>query len=135
MNGIDIIADELGAIREQIKTLKAREASLRARIIAFRPNGPISGSRYTVEVHQRPTFKFDTALLPDAVLDDPQFCKRFLDAEKLPAIIREDDWYYKPVFDRSLLPPEILEDARYNTVKFTTYVVAKTHAQPPQNMK
>lgn len=135
MDGISIIADELGEVRAQIAALKAREAALRRRLIDHRPNGPVRGARFTVRVEERPEYTFDTALLPDSILADPAFCRRHLDAEKLPAAIVQDDWYYRDVFDPRLLSADIRADARYNTVKFATFVTAKAHAAPRQNMK
>lgn len=135
MNGIKIIADELGEIRARIAALEAHEEKLRKLLIDYRPSEPVRGAHYTVNVIEHPEFKFDTSLLPDSVLADPAFCRRYLDMDKLPTVIREDDWYYRDVFDPGLLTAQIRQDPRYQTVKYTTHVTAKAHTAPTQNMK
>lgn len=135
MDGIKIIADELGEVRARISALEAHAEKLRQHLIDYRPDGPVRGAHYTVNVTEHAQFTFNTALLPDSILEAPSFCRRYIDMEKLPAAIREDDWYYRDVFDPELLSDEILQDARYSTVQFTTNVTAKAHTAPSQNMK
>jgi len=135
MDGIKIIADELGDVTARIAALEAQADKLRQYLIDYRPTGPVRGAHYTVNVTQASEFNFNTALLPDSVLQDPAFCRRYLDMDKLPGVIRNDDWYYRDVFDPALLSDEIRQDPRYNTVKFATDVTTKAHTTPSQNMK
>ncbi|MEP2921621.1 hypothetical protein [Sulfitobacter sp.] len=135
MDGIKIIADELGEVSARIHELEAQAEKLRQYLINYRPDGPVRGVHYTVNVTEKVQFTFNTALLPDSILEDPAFCRRYLDMDKLPALIRDDDWYYRDVFDPALLGDEIRQDPRYNTVNVTTYVSAKAHNAPSQNMK
>lgn len=135
MDGIKIIADELGEVRARIAALEAHAETLRQHLINYRPNGPVRGAHYTVDVTEHTQFAFNTALLPDSILQDPSFCRRYLDMDKLPAVIREDPWYYRDVFDPALLTDDIKQDTRYNTAKLTTYVTTKAHTAPSQNIK
>jgi len=135
MDGIKIIADELGEVSARIHELEAQAEKLRQYLINYRPDGPVRGVHYTVNVTEKVQFTFNTALLPDSILEDPAFCRRYLDMDKLPALIRDDDWYYRDVFDPALLGDEVRQDPRYNTVNVTTYVSAKAHNAPSQNMK
>lgn len=135
MYGIKHIVDELGDIRAQIATWKRRETALRAQLIAYRPNGPIQGTRFTARVAERPKFTFDKTTLPEEILRDPAYQRLTFDIRKLPAEIRIVDRYFSAVFDPGLLGNDIRTDSRYTTVKFTTYVTVKAHATSPQNMK
>jgi len=130
MDGIKIIADELGEVSARIHELEAQAEKLRQYLINYRPDGPVRGVHYTVNVTEKVQFTFNTALLPDSILEDPAFCRRYLDMDKLPALIRDDDWYYRDVFDPALLGDEVRQDPRYNTVNVTTYVSAKAHNAP-----
>lgn len=69
------LADALGAIRVQIRALKAREAELRAALLAARPNGTVAGRQFEVELRESTRRVLDRARLPSAILDDERFWK------------------------------------------------------------
>ena len=69
------LADALGAVREEIKALKTREAELRDALLNARPNGPLTGRRFAVTVREGTRRSIDTAALPDAILRDARFWK------------------------------------------------------------
>ncbi|MGF1500776.1 MAG: hypothetical protein ACFBSD_03090 [Paracoccaceae bacterium] len=62
-------ADELHAVRQQIRHLKMREAALRARLIAADDR---ARRRFAAEVETRITRKIDGANLPLSVRADPR---------------------------------------------------------------
>lgn len=68
-----LIADELGDIRALIRTLRSREAELRARILSARPNAPLQGSGWVVTVRKGTTRRIRTDALPDEIRRDPQY--------------------------------------------------------------
>ncbi|WP_121630547.1 hypothetical protein [Tropicibacter alexandrii] len=65
--------DELGALRALTTQLKAREALLRDRILAMRPNGTVSGQTYGLTIHRSTHRRFDRRRLPDEVQADPDY--------------------------------------------------------------
>jgi hypothetical protein len=69
------LADALGAIREDIKTLKQREAELRAALLVARCNGPVAGSRFVVSVRESSRRSIDMDALPDAIHRDDRYWK------------------------------------------------------------
>jgi len=69
------LADALGDVRARIKALKSEEAKLRRAILDARPNGPVSGRGYCVDVRVRTSRRFDAKLLPEAIRNDPAYCK------------------------------------------------------------
>lgn len=69
------LADALGAVREEIKSLKAREAELRAALLDARLNGPLAGRRFAVTIRQSTRRSIDPKLLPDAILREDRFWK------------------------------------------------------------
>lgn len=69
------LADALGAVRAEIKALKAREATLRAALLETRPNGPVEGHRFAVSVRESTRRSIDTNALPDAIQRDDRFWK------------------------------------------------------------
>ncbi len=70
-----LIADELGDLRALIRTLRAREAVLRDRILSARPNAPLEGAGWVVTVRSATTRRFDPLTLPDAIREDPRYWK------------------------------------------------------------
>lgn len=76
------MADELAEIRAEIARLKTREAALRAHFLRNPGKGTLG--RWTkVEVVENRTLRFDPALLPDAIRQDPHFYE-----ERLVQIVR-----------------------------------------------
>ena len=75
-------ADELAEIRDEIARLKRREAELRAAFLA-RPDLAAQGRWSRVEVIETRQSRFDPALLPPAIRDDPRFRR-----EKTVQIVR-----------------------------------------------
>jgi hypothetical protein len=71
MNGINLIADELGDISALIRTPRAREAQLRLRILEHRPNAAVEGARSAADVPTAERQHIAVALLPDHICDDP----------------------------------------------------------------
>lgn len=67
------LADALGDTRAEIRALRTREAELRKALIDARPNGPVSGQRYSVTIRRGERRVFDRDALPDAILCDPRF--------------------------------------------------------------
>lgn len=65
-------ADELAEIRAEIARLKSREAALRAQFLAD-PKDKLSGRWTRVEVEERQISRFNPALLPDKIRQDPRF--------------------------------------------------------------
>tara|TARA_R110002124_G_scaffold210809_2_gene377243 strand:- start:82 stop:369 length:288 start_codon:yes stop_codon:yes gene_type:complete len=76
MEKVNRIADELGDLRALIRTLKAREAELRRRIIEHRPNAPLEGARFSVTIKASSARRFCPALLPDHIRNDERYIKR-----------------------------------------------------------
>ena len=67
------LADALGAIREEIQALKAREAELRQAILAApRPEAEI-GAEYTVRIRRSMSRRFNRDALPPDILEDPKY--------------------------------------------------------------
>ncbi|MGI3183543.1 hypothetical protein [Nioella aestuarii] len=69
------LADALGAVRDEIKTLKAREAQLRAALLEARLNGPVAGHRFAVSFRESTRRSIDTNALPDSIRQDDRFWK------------------------------------------------------------
>ncbi|MCB1328457.1 MAG: hypothetical protein KDK28_02940 [Maritimibacter sp.] len=69
------LADALGVVRAEIQALKAREAELRAALIAARPNGPLTGRHYEVTLRPSRRRLFDRTRLPQEILDDARYWK------------------------------------------------------------
>lgn len=69
------LADALGAVRAEIKSLKAREADLRAALLAARWNGPVAGNRFAVTVRESTRRSIDMDTLPETIRHDPQYWK------------------------------------------------------------
>lgn len=69
------LADALGAVREDIKMLKKREADLRAALLDARCNGPVAGSRFVVTVRESSRRSIDMNTLPDAIHRDDRYWK------------------------------------------------------------
>lgn len=67
------MAEELGDLRARIRQLKQREAELRQAVLAARPNGPVRGRDWVVSVRLSTARRFDKALLPRTVRDDPAY--------------------------------------------------------------
>ncbi|QDC08853.1 hypothetical protein FHY55_06180 [Oceanicola sp. D3] len=67
------LADALGAIRAQIKALKACEAELRRALIEARPNAAVEGEAYTVTLRHSTRRVLDKSRLPAYIRDDPAF--------------------------------------------------------------
>lgn len=70
---LDALADALGDVRAEIRSLRAREADLRQALIDARPNGPVSGHRFEVVVRENQRRVFDRDSLPGAILGDERF--------------------------------------------------------------
>ena len=70
---LNALADALGDVRAEIRVLRAREADLRQAVIDARPNGPVSGQRYEVTIHEAERRVFDRDALPKAILADHRF--------------------------------------------------------------
>jgi len=66
------LADELAEIRAEIARLKLREAVLRAQFLAD-PKAPRRGRWHRVEVEERDETRFNPALLPAAIVQDPRY--------------------------------------------------------------
>ena len=69
----NLIADEPGDIRALIRALRAREAVLRARILAARPNAPLEGADWVVTLRDSTSRRIDAAALPPAIQADPRY--------------------------------------------------------------
>lgn len=69
------LADALGAVRDQIKALKAQEAQLRAALLDTRMNGPVAGRRFAVSIRESTRRSIDINALPDAIQCDDRFWK------------------------------------------------------------
>lgn len=67
------LADQLGQVRAEIRALKAREAELRDRALRLRPNGPVEGAEYTLELRHGTRRSLDTKALPPEIRQDPRF--------------------------------------------------------------
>lgn len=67
------LADALGEVRAEIRTLKAREAALRRALLDVRPNGPVTGAHYEVSVRETRRRVLDRNRLPDSILGDDRF--------------------------------------------------------------
>ncbi|MEL7176289.1 MAG: hypothetical protein AAGK28_07175 [Pseudomonadota bacterium] len=67
------LADELGAIRAQMRRLKDREAVLRRALLDRRPNAPVAGTQYVVHVRHGTSRRFDRAALPNEILQNPRY--------------------------------------------------------------
>lgn len=65
-------ADELAEIRAEIARLKLREAALRAQFLAD-PTGKTKGRWHRVEVEERGESRFNPALLPAEIVQDPRY--------------------------------------------------------------
>ena len=65
-------ADELAEIRAEIARLKLREAALRA-VFLRAPQGQTTGRWNKVEVVETKERRFNPALLPDEIRQDPRF--------------------------------------------------------------
>lgn len=65
-------ADELAEIRAEIARLKAREATLRSRFLRA-PDKPAPGRWCRVEVEESRQSRFNPALLPDTIRNDPRY--------------------------------------------------------------
>lgn len=65
-------ADEFAEIRAELARLKAREAALRAHFLRDPDHGSL-GRWSRVEVVESHQSRFNAALLPSSVLNDPQF--------------------------------------------------------------
>ena len=65
-------ADELAEIRAEIARLKAREAALRAQFLRDPDHGTL-GRWSRVEVVESHSRRFNAALLPPAILNDPRY--------------------------------------------------------------
>lgn len=76
------MADELAEIRAEIARLKAREAALRAHFLRHPDQGAL-GRWSRVEVVENRMQRFNAALLPEAIRQDPQFRE-----ERLVQIVR-----------------------------------------------
>ena len=70
-------ADELAEIRREIARLKAREARLRAAFLKDPDHGAV-GRWSRVEVEFCPQSRFDSRLLPAAILSDPAYRRETL---------------------------------------------------------
>ncbi len=66
------LIDELGEIRDQIETLKAREKEL-ADLLLSACRTAASGERYRVLVRRRHIRELNPKLLPRSVLNDPKY--------------------------------------------------------------
>jgi hypothetical protein len=75
-------ADELAEIRAEIARLKTREAALRAQFLRH-PKDQLLGRWTRVEVVENRQHRFNPALLPDAIRQDPRYCE-----EKLVQTVR-----------------------------------------------
>lgn len=71
--GIDGLADALGNVRRQIRTLEAREKALRKAILQACPNRGVSGREFVVEVREQKRRRFNHRALPAHLRDDPRF--------------------------------------------------------------
>ena len=89
MSGPSLIADELCDLRALIRTLKKREAELWHRVIEHRPNGPLEGERYRIELYNAQSRRFDPALLPEHIRSDPSY-SRLKHGTPLRAKLRND---------------------------------------------
>lgn len=70
-------ADELAEIRNDIARLRLREAQLRAAFLKD-PDHGAQGRWNRVEVELRQQTRFDSRLLPGAILSDPAFQREIL---------------------------------------------------------
>ncbi|WP_434612671.1 hypothetical protein [Tabrizicola sp. M-4] len=70
-------ADELAEIRAEIARLQAREADLRATLLATPEEGR-QGRWHRVEVTEQRVRQFDPALLPEAIRTDPAYWRESL---------------------------------------------------------
>ena len=70
------LADDLDRVRDEMSILKARADALREALIAARPNGPVVGTAYRATVRQAVTRRFDRALLPAHIREDPRHFRR-----------------------------------------------------------
>lgn len=66
------LVDDLADLRREIARLRAREADLRARLLAAGP-GSLTGRWSLAEVAVTSRRYFDHRLLPDNIRQDPQF--------------------------------------------------------------
>lgn len=69
------LADALGAVRDEIKALKAREAQLRTALLETRLNGPVAGHKFVVSIRESTRRSIDTNALPDSIRRDDRFWK------------------------------------------------------------
>lgn len=69
------LADALGDVRARIRALKAEETALRHAILAARPNGPVTGRGYCLDVRLRTARRFDAKSLPDHIRNEPAYSK------------------------------------------------------------
>lgn len=70
-------ADELAEIRAEIARLKAREAALRAQFLRH-PNDQTQGRWSRIEVVETRQRRFNAALLPETIRNDPRFIEERL---------------------------------------------------------
>lgn len=70
---ISELADALGAVRAEIRTLKAREAALRQALIEACPNRPVAGRHYEVSLRVSTRRVLARDRLPVAILGDERF--------------------------------------------------------------
>ncbi|TNF22686.1 MAG: hypothetical protein EP318_02860 [Rhodobacteraceae bacterium] len=69
------LADALGDLRHRIKALKDEEAELRKAILDARPNGPVAGGAFSLNIRFQTRRRFDATLLPDHIRADPRYWK------------------------------------------------------------
>lgn len=69
------LTDELGGLRFAIRTLRAREAELRARLLDARPNAPVEGRSFTLNIRRSKRRSFDHSALPENIRNDPRLWK------------------------------------------------------------
>ena len=98
------LADELGAVRDQMKAPKARDAALRQALLALCPNGPVTGTRYAVQIVRGSSRRFDRAALPDSILQDPRYWKTVTTNRVTARATREDDASPGPSLSQSSWP-------------------------------
>lgn len=73
VSDLSALADELGAIRAQIATLKSRAVELRLQVVAARVNGPVQGAAYGLTVKRQTRRSFLRDRLPADILANPDY--------------------------------------------------------------
>ncbi len=74
MTEAEMLADALGALRQDIRALQAREKNVRDRLVALATRD-IQGTRFKVLVESKRHSRFDKSLLPKSISEDRSFWK------------------------------------------------------------